>query len=198
MENKDNILKNLNFKIDEVKLGVENPYKDYMENYIINRIPAIVYNINDDNLLAFVPNNFEKYNILEENNIIYQKVNYVTDKGVIITGDGDLKFVIIMPDNIDINIYYFIRKIKNYLLKYFINVDVHNNDIMIKKKKVIGTVKNNINNMNVFMFQITFNDRTELIKKICTESIKEVGFIDPNILNAETLLEEILSWFTNE
>ena len=192
MENKINeILKNLNIEIKEVEKPISGAY----DNYIENKIPSIVYNIHSENNYAFVPNQFNNVELLNSYNIIPQYMNYNSDNGIIITSDGDLKLVIILPDYLNISINYFIEKIKLFLLKYFINVDVHNNDIMINKKKIIGSGINNINNMNIYMFQITFTDRVELIKKICTKSTKDVGFIDSSILPQETLLNEIISWF---
>lgn len=183
-------MKSLKYVIDEVPNIREDCYVKYLQN----QIPAVVYNIHSDNNFAFVPNSFDKDELLAQYNIIPQRMNYEADYGVIITADGDLKMVIIMPEDIDIDKNYFLYKLKDYLSKYFDNVRIDNNDILIDNKKVIGTGVTDINHMNVYMFQITFIDRSKLIKQICTTSIKEPGNINVDILSQEKLLSEIISW----
>lgn len=184
------LLKHQNYIIDEVPEIKEDCYVDKIKN----KIPAFVYIIHSGNNFAFVPNTFDKDDILAEYNIIPARMNYEAKNGVIITSDGDLRVVLIMPDFIEIPQNYFLIKIRDYLSKYFADVRIDNNDIMLNNKKVLGSGLKNENSMNVFMFQITFVDRSELIKKICTTSIKEPGFIDPNIVSPEQLKNEFLSW----
>lgn len=183
-------MKSTEYIIDEV----DNVSEDCYVKYLQQRIPALVYNIHSDNNFAFVPNSFDKDELLAQYNIIPQRMNYDANNGVIITADGDLKMVIIMPDDIDIDKKYFLYKLRDYLSNFFNDVIIDNNDILINNKKVIGSGVTDINNMYVYMFQITFVDRTELIRQICTTSIKEPGFIDSNILPQENLLNEIISW----
>lgn len=179
-----------NYEIKEV----ENVSEDCYVNYLQNKIPALVYNIHSDNNFAFVPNSFDKDDLFAKYNIIPQRMNYDANNGVIITSDGDLKMVIIVPDFIKLPKDYFLVKLYNYLSNYFDNVFIDNNDIMLHNKKIVGSGVQNINSMNVYMFQITFVDRAELIKQVCTSSVKEPGFIDENIISQEKLKNEIVSW----
>lgn len=184
------LLKHQNYIIDEVPEIKEDCYVDKIKN----KIPAFVYIIHSGNNFAFVPNTFDKDDILAEYNIIPARMNYEAKNGVIITSDGDLRVVLIIPDFIEIPQNYFLIKIRDYLSNYFDDVRIDNNDIMLNNKKVLGSGLKNENSMNVFMFQITFVDRSELIKKICTTSVKEPGYIDPNIVSPEQLKNEFLSW----
>lgn len=184
------MLKIQDYEIKEVKNVSEDCYVYYLQN----NIPALVYNIHSDNNFAFVPNSFDKDELFAKYNIIPQRMNYDASNGVIITSDGDLKMVIIVPDFIKLPKDYFLVKLYNYLLNYFDDITIDNNDIMLYNKKVVGSGVQNINNMNVYMFQITFVDRSELIKQVCTSSVKEPGFIDKNIISQEKLKDEIASW----
>ena len=179
-----------NYEIKEV----ENVSEDCYVNYLQNKIPALVYNIHSDNNFAFVPNSFDKDELFAKYNIIPQRMNYDANNGVIITSDGDLKMVIIVPDFIKLPKDYFLVKLYNYLSNYFDDIFIDNNDIMLHNKKIVGSGVQNINGMNVYMFQITFVDRAELIKQVCTSSVKEPGFIDENIISQEKLKNEIVSW----
>lgn len=188
--------------VQEYKLKIQDydivEAKDIAEDvymwHIKNKKPAFFYIIHSSNNYAFVPLNFEHDEIFKEYNIIPAHMTYKTDHGIIITSDGDLRVVIISDELIEIHINYFLNKLQNYLSKFFDNVIIDNNDVLINNKKVIGSGFINMNNMNIYMFQITFVDRTDLIKKICTDSIKETSYIDPNILTPEQLKDEFLSW----
>jgi len=188
--NFEKILKEQNFKIEEIK----DIFNDkYIKNATDN-ISSLMYNINCENNYAFVPIDFNNYELLEQYNIIPRKFNYKNSKGVIITSNNDLKFIITVPHFIHLPLNYFLTKLRDYLSNYFDDCRIDYNDIMINNKKICGSAFCKINNMDIFMFQITFTDRVELIKKICTKSIKDVGFIDSSILSQETLLNEIISW----
>ena len=182
-------LKIQNYEIVEAPGIAEDVYIDYIKN---NK-PTFVYLINSSNNYAFVPQNFEHDEIFKEYNIIPAHMTYKADNGVIITSNGDLRIVLI-TNEIEIEIEYFLNKLKQYLSIFFENVIVDNNDILIDNKKVCGSGFMKINNMNIYMFQITFVDRIELIKKICKNSIKEPGFIDSKILSPYKLKDEFISW----
>lgn len=184
------ILKEQNFKIEEIK-------DIFVDNYIINannNISSLMYNINCENNYAFVPIDFNNYELLEKYNIIPRKLNYKHSNSMIITSNGDLKFIVTVPCNIHLPLNYFLKKLRDYLLNYFDDCRIDYNDIMINNKKVCGSAFCRINNMDIFMFQITFTDRINLIKEICIKSVKDVGYIDSSVLSQETLLNEIISW----
>lgn len=164
----------------------------YMEN-INKQKPAFFYLINSSNNYAFVPLNFENDEIFDEYGIIPAHMTYLTNNGVIITSDGDLRIVLITPE-IDIPLGYFLSKLENFLSLYFDDVRVDNNDILIDNKKVCGSGFIRMNSMNIYMFQITFVDRSDLIKKICTNSVKEPGHINSDVLSQYKLKDEFLSW----
>lgn len=181
--------KTTNYEIIEAEDIAEDVYL----NHIKTRTPAFFYLINSSNNYAFVPQNFKHDEIFEEYNIIPAHMTYIANNGIIITSNGDLRVVIISYD-VKYPIENLLIKLKNYLLNYFNNVVVDNNDILIDNKKICGSGFMTINGMNVYMFQITFVDRVDLIKKICKNSIKEPGYIDPNIVSQYKLKDEFISW----
>lgn len=183
------LLKTQDYEIVEVKDITEDAY---MEG-INKRKPSFYYIINSSNNYAFVPMNFENDEMLKEKGLIPAHMTYFANNGLIITSNGDLRIVLITPQ-IDIKLEYFLYKLRDFLSLYFDNVNVDNNDVLIDNKKVCGSGFIQLNSMNIYMFQITFVDRSDLIKSICKNSVKEPGYINPDILSQYALKDEFLSW----
>lgn len=93
--------------------------------------------------------------------------------GNIVSGVGDFSMGLLIPKTIDVTFEYFLNKYVEFYKKYFDNVILDNNDILINNKKVQGSIFFDKNDMYFYGTAISFTDRTEMIKKICKKkSIK--------------------------
>ena len=177
---------------------VEEPYIDlaFTAEYYRDKIPAFLYTIDCSEDYAFIPNDFDNTEILEENNLVPLKIGYDARNGVIISSDGDLRIYLIFDGDIEVPCTIFLDFLKETLEEYYDNVVVDGNDILINNKKVIGTVEFRYADMNSVVFQCTFNDRVELIREICGNTPKTPGFIDKNIISPETLKNKFIQWLS--
>ena len=123
--------------------------------------------------------------------------NYGTFGGAIVVSPGDYSIGVILPSTIEVDSNFFLNNIALILKKYFENVKVDNNDILIDNKKVLGSAGFGNEEYFFFVAQISFSDKTELIQNICgdiDENGKQPGYINPNILSSNQLKEELLIW----
>lgn len=156
-----------------------------------------IISVDDDYTFVYKGNNKKEINIeyCQQNNIsIY---NYGTFGGAVVVSPGDYNIGVVIPTQLDLGSNFFLNNIALILNKYFENVKVDNNDILINDKKVLGSAGFGNEEFFFFVAQISFSDKFELIQRICgdiEEGGKQPGYIDPNILSAEQLKEELLSW----
>ena len=156
-----------------------------------------IISVDDNYTFVYKGNNKKEINMeyCQQNNIpVY---NYGTFGGAVVVSPGDYNIGVILPSTIEVNSNFFLNNIDLILKKYFENVKVDNNDILIDNKKVLGSA--NFGNEEYFFFvaQISFSDKTELIQSICgdiDENGKQPGYINPNILSSNQLKEELLIW----
>lgn len=114
--------------------------------------------------------------------------------GTIVGSPGDSSIGFILPEHIDINSDWILNKFRDTLSKYFDDVRVDNNDIVLNGKKVLGSAVLRMNGMFAFVAHIAFTDSAELISSICkVEANKVPGFI-PSNLSRDTLYNEVISW----
>ena len=116
--------------------------------------------------------------------------------GVVLIGEEDtLIYFNITKTNKELFEKYLFNNLKNFLSKYFSNVEVKRNDVLIDGKKVIGAASRGDNNFISFVRFASFKDRTELLKKLVNkENGKTPGFIDPTILSKDIFEREVISW----
>lgn len=120
-------------------------------------------------------------------------MNYIG--GTIVSGPEDLSFAIIVPESIDVGTSYVLEKIKMAMSKYLDDVVIDGNDILVDSMKVLGSMNRRVNGIYVFACQISYADRTEYIKKLCSkQSVKIPGFIDSSKLPKQVLKNEVLGW----
>jgi len=130
----------------------------------------------------------------EKNNIpIYP---YNSFGGNIVATAEDYGMVFLIPSEINMSESFVLEKVARILTKYFNNVNIEGNDILINNKKVIGSGSLIVNDMFLMLFYFSMEDKGDLIVNICGEptSGKAPGHIDSQILPLETLKEELLSW----
>lgn len=115
--------------------------------------------------------------------------------GNIISSPEDYSMGIMVPNSIDVSLEYYLKGFYKIYKKYFEDVRIDNNDILINGKKVQGAIFFENNGMFFYGTEITFTDNSELIKKFCKKpAIKIAGYIDNNVLNKETLQREVQEW----
>lgn len=115
--------------------------------------------------------------------------------GNIVSGPEDFSMGFLVPKTIDVTFEYVLNRFANFYKKYFDDVIIDNNDILINGNKVQGSICFDGNGMFFYGTAISFVDRTNLIKKICKkQSTKIPGFIDSTILSKQVLVKEVKSW----
>lgn len=93
--------------------------------------------------------------------------------GNIVSGPGDFSMGLLVPKTIDVTFEYFLNRYVKFYSKYFDDVVIDNNDILINGKKIQGSIFFDSNDMYFYGTAISFIDRMDLIKKICKkQSIK--------------------------
>ena len=178
---------------------VEEPYIsiELALPYMQSETPALLYAINCGEKYGFVPNSYDNESLLSKYGYKQIKLGYDNSNGPILSSDGDLRIFIVLNKHpyIDIDNLFFHKKLKNFLLQYYDNVKIDNNDILINDKKICGGIINNYNsNILVVVFQINFIDKYNDIINICGKSQKTPGFIDNKLLDAEKIKNEFIKW----
>lgn len=168
---------------------------DFTNYFFKNRIPAFLWTIKCSTSYAFVPNEQTDFTAILENGLTPLKIGYSAQNGIIISSDGDLRIFLIYPGYLEIKTEYFLSFFRDYLVEKFESVVIDKNDILVDRKKVLGSARiPQINEMGVFVIQASFSDKSELIKKICGESVKVPGYLDPAIVSPYELKDGFLSW----
>ena len=115
--------------------------------------------------------------------------------GTIIGSDKDLGIEIIAPAEVGLNSKIIMAKFYEIISKYVEDVAIDGNDILIEGKKVLGSMERRLGRVYVWAAQISFEDHSEIIKKICNKhSIKQPGYIDSTFLTKEQLQNEVMAW----
>ena len=130
----------------------------------------------------------------EEHNIpIYP---YDSFGGNIVATKDDYSVALLLPLTVDISAGFVLEKTKQILLKYFSNVEIQDNDILIDNKKVAGATSFGTEDFFFLIYHFSMSDKEELITAICgaPTSGKQPGYIDTTILSTKQLMEDFLSW----
>lgn len=130
---------------------------------------------------------------IEHNIPIYP---YDSFGGNIVATKDDYSVAILLPLTIDISSGFILNKTKEILEKYFNDVEILDNDILIKNRKVAGATSFGTNRYFFLIYHFSMSPKEELITEICgaPTSGKRPGYIDTSILPTEKLMEEFLSW----
>lgn len=176
---------------------LEEPYIDLKlaKEFLENKIPAFLWTINCPTTYAFIPSDFTDLELLSEYNLEPVKIGYSSkDGGVVISSDGDLRIFLIYPGNLEIKLEHFLTFFKECLSEHFSDVILDGNDILVDKKKVLGSVLIPSGKMGIFVAQVSFSDKREIIEKICGKAVKVPGFVNPKILSPYALKDKFSSW----
>lgn len=130
---------------------------------------------------------------IEHNIPIYP---YDSFGGNIVATKDDYSVAILLPLTIDISSGFILNKTKEILERYFNDVEILDNDILIKNRKVAGATSFGTNRYFFLIYHFSMSSKEELITEICgtPTSGKRPGYIDTSILPTEKLMEEFLSW----
>ncbi len=130
----------------------------------------------------------------DEHNIpIY---NYNSFGGNIVATKEDYGVAFFLPTSIDMSTQLTLENIVLILGKYFTNITIEGNDILINDKKVIGSGSFGNDKTMCILLYFSMSDKGDLISNICGDpsTNKMPGYINTNILSAEQLIKEVLSW----
>lgn len=116
--------------------------------------------------------------------------------GAIVSGAGDYNLTLVFSDSIDIDTFVILKQIQIILSKYFDDVIVDSNDILIDGKKVMGATYAHANNMVFLGVAFAFVYQPDIVTAICgtPKTGKEIGCINPDVLSRQQFKKELLSW----
>ena len=140
------------------------------------------------------PSKFLDVQLCKELNIpIYDYDSY---GGNIIATEGDYSIALLIPSFIDISAQFFLEHIKIILEKYFTNVIIQDNDIILDGNKVVGVTSFGNDEFFFVIAHFSMSSKEDLIYELCGEPVsnKIPGYIDTDVLSTEQLMEDILSW----
>lgn len=178
--------------IVEVHETTMDDIENRVETAVIGKTPSI-WIPTADSVFVWHGNEPIDAELCTELGVHIYNMNYIG--GTIVSGPEDLSFAIIIPESIDIGTSYILEKIKMIMSEYLDDVVIDGNDILVNGMKVLGSMNRRVNGVYVFACQISYADRTEYIKQLCSkQSVKTPGFIDSDLLPKETLKNEVLGW----
>ena len=113
--------------------------------------------------------------------------------GTIVANEGDLQFGLCIPDSLNIESDFILNGMVNILSKYMDNIEIVDNDILLKGKKICGMTFLRHNGMIIFLAHFSFSDNSKLIESIChiNEKSEKIPYyitaIDKNVLKSEVI-----------
>lgn len=119
-----------------------------------------------------------------------------TGGGTIVSTKGDLNIGICLPKETGVDAALVLNKLADIFRKYTSEqVAVSENDVLISKRKVLGSSTYEGNGMFVLITPVSMSDKTELIANICTKhSEKQPGHID--FMSSAALRQEVERMFS--
>lgn len=167
--------------------------KKYKEDYITNSIPAMLYAIHTGENYLFVTDETE--NIEAPSNLVKINLEYHSEYGQIVSPDGDLRLYFIIPLFTGVDTMWFLKKMRDYLRKYFDSVEIKDKRfVTIDGKIVIRGISAVMGNMLSIMFNVSFVDSTDIVVIDSNKDREVNGIIDSEILTAEEFVDEVISW----
>lgn len=190
-DKRDYQLKNCGIEVHETNMD---DIESRVENAIMSKTPSI-WIPTADKVFVWHGNDVLDRDLCAELGVQVYDMNYIG--GTIVSGADDLSFALIIPEDIDISTSYMLLKIKSIMDKYFTDVAIDGNDILINGKKVLGSMQRRVNGMYIFACQIGYADRLKYISQLCSkQSTKAPGFIDSASLPKCRLKDEVLAWLS--
>lgn len=133
------------------------------------------------------------YDLCKELDVRVVELNYAG--GTIIGSADDFSIIIVSPETMGLTHEVIIEKFVEIIGKYVPNTTYDGNDILVNGEKVAGSMIRIICGSWVWATQVTFNDYSEYIEKLCHKpSNKKPAYIDNSLLTRDLLEQEILAW----
>lgn len=162
--------------------------------YITNK--AFCFFIECDTIFAMVPNGFtkEKEELFNEHGIKCYKYGSEL-AGSFIGHPNDFRFCIgfLKPD-VDMDRLHLLKKTYDFLLPYYPELVIDNNDFMYKGKKVCGSISFEMNDLYVFGLNVSLVDMRGLIEELGIMKDKIPGCLPPVENIKELLKNEVRGW----
>ena len=167
-----------------------------LENAIRNEKFGI-YISTSDSLYAFHGSDPIDYELCDNLNVCVAELYH--QGGTIIGSSADLGIEIVAPIDLGLDASFMLNKFYEIISKYIDNVTITGNDILVDGKKVMGSMRRNIGKTFIWAAQISFQDYTDIINKICTkQSQKTPSYIDSEYLTRDVLEMEVLKWLQKQ
>lgn len=164
------------------------------ESYVTNK--PFCFFIECDRIFAMVPNGFTKEmeDLFNAHGIKCYKYGSEL-AGSFIGNPNDFRFCIgFLKSDSDTNKQYLLKKIYDFLLPYYPELVMDNNDLMYKGKKVCGSISFEIGNFYVFGLNVSFVDMRDLIEELGIMKDKVPGCLPPVENIKELLKNEVRGW----
>ena len=142
--------------------------------FVYLKQPTLLFGDSDK---TFIYHGNEEYNTqaVKELGIPVYEIGY--EGGTIVGAAGDLSIGVFYPDTIDLRSDYLLDKIASILQNYGIAAQIDSNDILVDRKKVLGSAHLASNGFFVFVAYVSFSDKTELVQKICGTAAKAPSYL---------------------
>lgn len=152
-----------------------------------------IYISNGDGIHAYHGDLPIDYDLCEELGVRVVELNY--GGGTIIGSSNDFSIIIVFPVIMSMCRNFVISKFEEIISKYIPNVSIDNNDILVNGEKVAGSMTRETDKSFVWATQVSFQDYSEYIEKICQKKqVKKPAFINNTLLSRDNLEKEVLSW----
>lgn len=152
-----------------------------------------IYISTANGLYAFHGSDEIDYALCEELGVCVAELYHIG--GTIIGSNKDLGIEIVAPANLGLDTNFILQNILRILSKYIDGAIVSGNDILVNGKKIMGSMRRNVGNAFVWAAQFSFEDRSDIIKKICNKKSDKIpGYIDSTILTRDQLESEVVAW----
>lgn len=166
--------------VEEVNITpdrIEQEGSSLISYYFNQHKPYFLWNTHLYHDVVFLPlssdRNFNDFDILKPG------YNCEAEHGNIMTFDGDLNIVLILPKKFSEIIKYIKNSIVNYLKKLSDKeITINGNDILIDGCKVSGSASFEDDEYIAIMYHISFADKNEIVRETFPDSVKVPGHID--------------------
>lgn len=175
------------WKPNVFELSEEDSTIDYYNSIIAEEREGLYFPTSS---IAYVFQGTEDLDLEQCNNLGIKVFELGYSGGTLVGEESDLPFMIVIPKTLKITNDICLKIIKKILSKYFLITDlkVHNNDIILKSKKIFGGFSESTDHMIYFGGQFSFKDHGDIISKLCTKKTNKI----PGYINSEYLLKEQL------
>lgn len=152
-----------------------------------------IYISTTDGLYAFHGSDDIDYELCKELGVTVAELYH--QGGTIIGSVEDLGIEIVAPISLGLDHSYIINKFYEIISQYENDVVIDGNDILVNGEKVLGSMVRHVGNAFVWAAQISFEDHSKTIQKICKkESKKKPGRLHGKGVTKNKILREVLKW----